>query len=189
MINAIKVTKYRRMRSQAAIDFITSYGIVIIFIVIALYVALQLGVFNPNIVQPSCTSAPSFTCIGVIYTVNGIAEITMSQETGGPLYISGVGCATTANTIGNYPQYGNAELQSNSIAPAYYPDNSLASGLVMSSGSAVYLDTYCFDGSGVAITNRGAAMTGYLWINYTYNSIPSTYRIRQQVIQFTAITT
>ncbi len=66
-----------------------SYGVAILVISIALYVVLQLGIFNSRLAPTYCNAAPSFICAGVGLATNGNITVIFSQATGGTLNITG----------------------------------------------------------------------------------------------------
>ena len=49
-------------RAQASIDMLIAYGVAILIVSIALYVVLQLGIFNTRLAPTYCNPAPSFAC-------------------------------------------------------------------------------------------------------------------------------
>lgn len=181
--------KPKSLRQQAAIDFMVSYGIAILVLVIAVYVILRLGVFSSGLAQPACTSGPPFTCGDFVFSHNGLLIFVLTQATGGTLNITGVACSSGVNVIGNLPQYGNVNVLSNSIAPQYYPNNALAYGLTLYSDSSAQISVNCYSGGGISTSDLGTAYTGYVWLNYTYTGLPSSYHTVERALQFTADST
>ncbi|MEM3638433.1 MAG: hypothetical protein QXW90_00275, partial [Candidatus Micrarchaeaceae archaeon] len=51
-----------KIRLQAAVDFMMSYGIAILIITIAIGIIYKVGVLNPSLTPVSCTPAPGFSC-------------------------------------------------------------------------------------------------------------------------------
>jgi hypothetical protein len=158
------------LKAQAAIDFLSSYGIAIIIISIAIVVVYRLSVSDQYIFSSSCTAFPGFACSFYSIDTNGILHISLSQATGGPIHINGIACSTTINSTKNAPAYGNTYV-SNSVT--YYPSgNYIGSGITLNSGSTELLTSYCYNVKGVAsVPQLGTSFTGYVWMNYT---IPST---------------
>jgi hypothetical protein len=171
-------------RAQVSIDLLVSYSIAILVVAIALYVVLQLGVFNPRLVPEYCDASPSFSCDGAAITSNGILTIIFSQSTGGTMTITGMACASTQNSLAIGPAHGNINVLSYSAAPGYYPSNSLQSGIIAYSGSGVEISLYCYSGGGVAKGNVGNSFSGIVWINYTLTELPNTMHTIEQLATF-----
>ncbi len=178
----------KKMKLQAAVDFMISYGIAIIVIALALYVVARLGVFNNSLAQPTCSTAPSFACVDVAISRNGIMTFVITQATGGAINVTGAACSSGINVTGNLPQYGNTKLLSNSVAPQYYVNSALNPGIVLYSDAATAITIPCYGNFGVSSTNVGTEFSGYIWINYTYTGLPSTYHTVERVLQFTTRT-
>ena len=115
----------RDLRSQAGVDYLTSYGFVILFIAIAAYVVLQLGVLNYRIEPEFCNPSPYINCAS--YTINTIGAMTviMSQSTGGVMDINGAACSSAINSTGNNPEFGNVNVVHYTATNGYYPSAQL----------------------------------------------------------------
>ena len=172
-------------KQQAATDFMVSYGIAILIVSIAVYVILRLGVFSNNLAQPTCASQPSFACGDAVLNSNGLLTFVVTQAIGGTINVTGVSCSSSINVTGNLPQYGNTKVQSNTIAPQYYPNSALRYGALIYSGSSAQITVWCYSSGGISSSNLGTPYTGYIWFNYTYTGLPSTYHTVQRVLQFT----
>ncbi len=172
-----------RLRAQSAIDFITSYGIVILVLSVTIYVILQLGVFNPQIAPNYCNAVPSFSCSAYVIYPNGTFSFLLGQTIGGSISITGMGCASEINGTGNGPEFGNVQLIG---APQYYPTNGFAKGTILLSNSPQQFSVYCYNGGSgqPAKAPLGSGFVGYLWLNYTYSGLPSSYITKQQVLSF-----
>jgi hypothetical protein len=170
---------HNRGRSQAAIDFISSYGFALLIITIAVYVVFQLGVFNYSASPQYCYPEQPFNCIA--YSINTSGSLTMfiSQSSGGILTITGAACSTTPNTTKVGPLYGNVNINPDSgvANTPYYPNNKFPSGgVTIPSGSSALLYVNCYGGNiGKATSAIGNTFTGYLWLRYTFSGLPSTY--------------
>ena len=175
----------RSARSQAALDFMISYGVAIIIVAIAMYVVLRLGVFSGTVAQPTCIASPSFSCGDLAYSHNGMITMVLTQATGAQINITGIACATASNTTGNGPQFGNVGVLPYSADPLDYPNAALANGLTMYSGATATIQIDCYNGGGVAAQRVGNPALGYMWINYTYGGLPSTVHNLLRVVQFT----
>lgn len=167
------------VRSQAAIDFISSYGFALLIIAISIYAVLQLGVFNYSASPPYCYPETPFSCVAYSMNTIGTLTIAISQSSGGILRITGAACATVTNTTRVGPRYGNVNvlpyLATNTPSSAY-PNNNLMGGVVLYPGSTLLLYVNCYSGNlGLASSSIGSTFTGYLWLNYTFSGLPSTY--------------
>ncbi|MGC8622468.1 MAG: hypothetical protein ACP5SJ_02990 [Candidatus Micrarchaeia archaeon] len=175
----------RSARSQAALDFMVSYGIAIMIITIALYIIFSLGVFNPKLASQQCTPSPSFICLSYSINKTSSFSIILSQSTGGTMYITGVACSSAVNSTSNIPAYGNVHVLPYSLAPQYYPNNALQNGAYLYSDNETLLQVFCYNSKGKAASSLGYTFTGYLWINYTFSNLPSVHYI-SKVASFTA---
>ncbi len=161
------------MKSQAAIDFITSYGFAILFITIAIYVVFQLGIINYRIVPEHCYSIPSINCVSYAINTTGGLTMVISQNTGGTMDITGAGCASLQSNSGNGPAYGNVKMKDYANDPSVYPNNEFSNTLIVYPNSKVVLFVYCYNQKGIAAGDLGGIYNGYVWINYTYSQLPS----------------
>lgn len=155
-------------RSQAAIDFIISYGIVLFAIALALAIVVSLGLFNIPLAPSACTPAPSFTCISYNLNQTGGFSMLLSQSTGATINVTGIACSTAANTIGYGPAYGNIGVLPYTQASQYYPSNALIAGKYIYSDGTAYLAVKCYGPSGLATGTVGTTLIGFIWLNYTY---------------------
>ncbi len=172
--------------SQSAVDFLVSYGFAIIIMSVAVYVALQLSIFQPQLVPVYCDAASDFTCKAFLLSSNGILYMTLSQSTGSQLNITGAACSGSVSSTGNGPAYGNANIVGYSAGPSFYPDNSLVHGVQMYTDSASLVRVYCFNSGGIASGTAGGVFTGYLWLNYTSSGLPNSMHSVQNIVHFTA---
>ena len=171
-------------KSQAALDFMVSYGIVLLVLAIALYVIYQLGILNPQLTPAFCTPAPNFSCISYSVLSNGTFTFVFAQTSGGTLSINGVACSSSVNGTGNGPEYGNVHVLGYAGGPLFYPNNQLSNGITLGGDQPKEISVYCYRGSGLATGNLGTNFIGYVWINYTYSNLPSSYHVVQQVAAF-----
>jgi len=174
-------------KAQAALDMLIAYGIAILIISIAIYVVLQLGIFNTRLAPTYCNAAPSFVCDGASINTTGEMAIILSQATGGTLNITGIACSTQANTVALGPKYGNLNVLPYTLATKqFYPTNQLQNGDVVYSSNQTRLYTYCYAGTNAVKGNLGNSFTGFVWINYTINTLPNNYHNIQQVVSVSA---
>lgn len=173
-------------RAQAAIDMLISYGVAILVIAVALYIILQLGVFNSRLASTYCNAAPSFICDQIAINTTGTVTLIFAQGTGGTMNITGASCSSTANTTIYGPKYGNVFTYSYSKSPSFYPNNQLQNGVIVYSGNQSKITFNCYGSGGIAKNGLGNTYSGYVWINYTYNNLPQKYHVVQQVFSFTS---
>ncbi|MGI0141257.1 MAG: hypothetical protein ACREBF_01230 [Candidatus Micrarchaeales archaeon] len=175
---------HKKTKGQAAVDFMLSYGIAFILILISIAVIYKTGLLNPLIIPATCSPAPSFGCSQ--YAINastGILTLTFSQATGGTLTIKGFACANQKNATGDKPQYGNI-YATNAIK--YYPTNYDPSNIITSlpTTTSETLKLYCYNAGGIAKGSLGNAYFGYVWLNYTISGYTGTFV--QSIASFTA---
>jgi len=85
----------RRPRGQAAIEYLMSYGWMILVLLAVVAAFFYLGVFTPQ--QPkSCTFPTGFTCYEYDLAPNGTLTLDLGQALGKPITVYGVGCSTSA---------------------------------------------------------------------------------------------
>jgi hypothetical protein len=171
-------------RGQASIDLVISYSIAILIISIAIYIVLQLGVFNSALAPEYCNSAYSFVCGSVTLNGTGQLIVVFSQSTGGIINITGAACSSAANSTIFGPSYGNVHVLSYSAAPQYYPNNALQKGLLVYSSNQTVISVNCYTGSSIAKGIIGNSYTGIVWINYTFTNLPPSSHTIQQLAAF-----
>ena len=176
----------RRNKSQAALDFLISYGVAILIMSLAIYIVMDLGVFNTRLTPTSCTAAPSFSCSGTTMTPSGNLTIIFSQDTGGTMYINAIACSVQQNATALGPKYGNVGILPYANAPSYYPNTQLQSGYTLYSGTTARLFVNCYGpGSKPTKGSIGTEISGIVWINYTIPLLPGNHHTVQQLATFT----
>jgi hypothetical protein len=176
-------------KSQAALDFMISYGVAIIVISIVLLTVAQLGVFNPLLTPTYCNAAPSFACSGASIRANSLLTIVLSQASGGTMNVIGAACSSLANTVNviGGPMYGNLNVgYSAGTASSYYPNTALANGFLLYSGNTLNLTVYCYGGAGQATGSLGSTFSGVVWLNFTITSLPNSANNIVPVATFTS---
>ncbi|GEM_PF-3274208 len=162
---------------QVAIDFLSSYGIAILIVLIAVAIAYQVSIGTTNLFSSQCTANPGFSC--GYYSINnkGVLTLGLAQATGAAIIVNGVACSTQATSKG-LPAYGNLYVTS---AFNYYPyPYSPYPGVTVPSGGQKNFDLYCYGPTGIETTpSAGSSFVGYVWINYTIQNtkIQSTQQI------------
>jgi hypothetical protein len=153
------------MKGQAAMDFMASYGLALIIIIVAVATIYIVGNSNNNVFQPSCVPYSGFSCGAFFINSSGVLNLNIAQNTGADILIKGVACSTTPSSTGDYPEYGNTGVY-NSIY--YYPNAEITNGININTGSSTTLQLYCYNAAGVATEElQGSQFSGYVWINYT----------------------
>ena len=164
------------MRAQAAVDFMVSYGIALIIIVIAVAVMYNIAMTSPVLATQSCTASPGFACSSFAIDTNGLLTISLSQATGGEIVVHGISCSSQQNTTGNKPAYGNIYVTA--ASQYYFSGNSPGSGVSIYSDSNSTLFPYCYSSGGAAAGSLGSGFIGFVWLNYT---VPGYGNVIQQV--------
>lgn len=172
-------------RAQAALDMLISYGVAILVISVAIYIIVQLGVFNSRLAQSYCNPAPSLICDQIAINDSGAVIVVFTQGTGGTMNITGASCSTLANATTYGPKYGNFFTLPYGSQPSYYPTNALSHGLIVYSSNTTRLTVNCYGPGGLSTGSLGGTYSGFIWINYTYTDLPSNYHAVQQVFSFT----
>lgn len=172
----------RERRAQASIDMLVAYGIAILIVSIALYVVLQLGVFNTRLAPTYCNSAPDFACASYSINTAGALTVVFSQSTGATMNVTGAACSTQPSTNSSEPKYGNI-----AVVPSgqFYPSGQWNSIIVYSSNNT-RISVNCYGPSGLAKGQLGNGFTGFVWINYTVSSLPANYHSLQQMASISA---
>jgi uncharacterized protein (UPF0333 family) len=173
-------------RAQASIDMLVAYGVALLLVSISIYVLLQLGVFNSRLAPSYCNPAPGFTCTAVAINKNGVATLVFAQATGATLNITGVACSNNQNDTITGPKYGNFNvLPYNPNTIAYYPNSQLSNGIIVYSSSSTRIQANCFVApNNLAKGALGNSFSGFIWINYSINSLPGSYHNVQQLVSF-----
>ncbi len=158
-------------KSQVALDFLISYGMALLIIGVAIIVIYELGILNPLLTPVSCSASPGFACGFFTINSSGVLTISIAQSIGSQITVNGASCSTLYNVSGDYPEYGNIHVNSNSI---FYPSGYDPSGNVIYSSSNLTMKVYCYNNAGKATGTIGNFYFGHFWLNFTisgYNSI------------------
>jgi len=134
-------------RAQTAIEYLTSYGWMILIVVVVITALFAFGIFNPSShVSNSCTMPASFSCQGISLAQNGGLYINLTQNTGDPINITAISCDATQSTR-------NAEV----LTPPVY----------LGSGDNASFVMQCYTNSSTFSGTYGSVYHGYLIVNYT----------------------
>lgn len=169
------------MKLQAAVDFMSSYGIALLVMAAAL-IAIYSIALTPNNPPVFCTPTPGFNCNFLSISKAGIMTFKISQALGTQVTINGAACSTAQGSANN-PAYGNMQV-SNTVAfypPMEYPPNN-----VIYSGGYYILYMYCYSApnNGIATGATGKPITGFVWLTYT---IPNYGQQTQKIATFSTV--
>ncbi len=154
-----------KYNSQAAVDFLTAYGIALLVVTIAIAIIIKVSFLSPVLSTSTCTPSAGFSCEFYSINTSGVLTITLAQATGATLTIHGIACSSLLNTSGDLPMYGNIFVTPNL---AYYPPKGqLGSGVEMFSDTSHTFYVNCYTAHGLAKSSIGDTFIGYLWINYS----------------------
>ncbi len=148
------------------VDFLSSYGVAILIMVIAIAVAYKVNSATTYLFSSQCTAAPGFSCGYYSINENGILTIGIAQAIGDAIIVNGVACSSTAAQSG-LPGQGNVYV-ANTVG--YYPATwAPVNGVVIQSGGQVDFDLYCYNTANQIATSSmpGSSFVGDLWLNYT----------------------
>ena len=168
----LKVGKKNARKAQAAIDYLSSYGVALVIILVALAIIYNESVINRTVTTSSCTTFSGFSCGFYFINTSGSLQIQLSQAIGSEIVVNGVSCSTQVNNTGNKPAFGNI-FTTNS--PVFYPNGDApGSGVEIFTGSSHVFRVFCYDGgSQKAGSILGNSFFGYVWVNYTIPSLNS----------------
>ncbi|ASI13444.1 hypothetical protein Mia14_0101 [Candidatus Mancarchaeum acidiphilum] len=174
-------------RSQAALDFLVSYGIAFLVIAIAIYIIFTSGIFSPSITPTSCTPSPGFECLPSLLSTNGTIIMRILQVTGSTIRINGIACTTLLeNATNQIPLYGNINITGPAASPQFYPNGyEIPNGGIEYSDNYTTLEAKCYGGkSSLATGKLGNIFKGYVVLNYTMENSDRPY-IKQEVAYLT----
>ncbi len=174
--------KFKQMKQQAAVDFLSSYGLAFTVMIVAL-IAMYSIALAPNNPPVFCTPVPGFNCNFLSLNTNGVLTAKFSQATGTQITINGIACSSQQSSGADAPAFGNVGV--NSI-PSYYDlPNYYPPGNIIYSGSSYIFNLYCYtSGGNIATAKLGQSFSGYIWLNY---SIPNYGSETQKIATFSTV--
>lgn len=156
-VDDLVVKVSRHQKSQAIVEFLSTYGIALMVLLVMVYLLLEY-LFLPDAVPTSwCTlaeSQPQFSCTDIVIATNQLSKATSVY-----LYLQNGGFNPVANVI------GIINLNGYNSSPA-----TCAAGTV-SSGGAVICDIPLSN----AISGTRDLLSGYIYINLTECDLLSNY--------------
>jgi hypothetical protein len=151
-----------RMRVQQAVEYLMTYGWMILILIGVLGVLYTLGVFKQGSVAPNICALPANVgCVSAALFPNGILTVNIQQATQYTINVVAIGCNTqgTANAL------------------------SLPNVIIPIGGNSTFALT-CYTSTWATYNAAiGAAYTGYLLINYTDLSTGFTHTASGSLIQ------
>ena len=134
-------------KSQTALEYLVTYGWVILIIAVALGALYALGIFNTNaFVNDVCAMPADFSCQGTALGTSGFLSINITQDTGDPINITAIACSSN---------------QSLAYADRIYPAAYLPNG-----GNHTFF-IQCYTNSTPFTGAIGSVYHGYIIVNYT----------------------
>lgn len=134
-------------RSQTALEYLVTYGWVVLIIAIALASFYALGVFNTkSYVNDVCAIRVDITCQDTVLSTNGLLSLSITQDTSDPINITAIACDTNQSLV-------NAEH----LAPPIY----------MPTGENATFTVTCYSNGSPYSASVGALYSGYLLVSYT----------------------
>ncbi len=146
------------MRSQSAVEFLTTYGWAFIILMIVLLALFETGFFNPGTYSAQqCVLTSGFGCLNFFLYSNGLLYVNLQQSLSAPINITALGCNSNA-------------IIANMQAPYNPPSNQI----FLPIGANYTFTIQCYSGSSTVIGN--STFSGALAVNYTNDltHLPST---------------
>lgn len=157
----------KRIRLQAAMEFLMTYGWAILIVAIVLGTIFQLGIFSAgSLTGSSCVPIPGYLCQNPTLVTTGLLTFTFGETLGFQLNNLQVACTATSNSIG-FPNPITAfysTTTSGTLLPPSSTGNSIGSGQTL-----IISSLPCYTSTGVQLGSSpiGTTFTGYIWVNYT----------------------
>lgn len=140
------------IRSQSAMEYLTTYGWAIIIIAVVLTALFELGLFNPgSFVSTTCAFPANFGCISAsLYSINGTLSVNVQQALQSNINVTAYGC-NAQGTITNMSK------------PLNPPSNQITLGI----GANYTFFIPCYSNGTRINVQPGQVFKGYVIINYT----------------------
>lgn len=134
-------------RAQTALEYLITYGWVVLIISIALASLYALGIFNTNTyANDVCAITADFVCQGTVLASNGLLSVSITQQTSDPINITAIACDTNQSLI-------NAKH----ITPPVY----------LAPGQNHTFAVTCFSYGAPYSAPVGTLYSGYILVSYT----------------------
>lgn len=140
------------LKSQSAVEYLTTYGWAIVIIGIVLAALYNLGVFNPgSFVSTQCVFPAEFGCLSaVLYSINSTIFFNLQNGQTSNINVTAIGC-------------NNQGTISNMQSPLNPPSNQITLGI----GGNYTFNALCYSNSTALSISPGTIFKGYLIVNYT----------------------
>ncbi len=96
------------MRLQSALEYLSTYGWMIMLVAVALAALYEFGIFGNNPIY--CTLNSNLACTNYVIQPDGTLTLTILQTTGNPINITAFSC--TANATPTFTTIQSGEIQS-----------------------------------------------------------------------------
>lgn len=137
------------LKLQSAVEYLSTYGWMILAIVIILSALVALGIFNPSTyVNSTCVLPAGFSCKPLVFSSNGLLTFTVTQFTTSPITVTAVGCTSNESVLYNKQLSPSVNLPID--------------------GNATFT-AMCYQGDAGFTSGIGGVFRGYVVINYTEN--------------------
>jgi len=139
-------------KGQTALEFVTTYGWMLLILIIVLGVLIYMGFLNPA-APPSCVFQANFVCRGWKLTTDGNLTLDLYQKTDHPIVVKGVNCT-------------KASVETNPLLAATYVFIKNDDHELVANGSNIQ----CLNEDGsVAVGSIGSTYRGKILIYYVEN--------------------
>jgi hypothetical protein len=137
---------------QSAVEYLTTYGWMILIVTVVLVAFYYFGVANPSSLQhPKCLIAQSsLSCISFVMANSGVLYLNLGNYAQEPINITGIGCGTS-NTIDTMQ------------APVNPPSNQVE----LADNSNYTFEVQCYNDALPFSGKIGSFFTGTVVVNYT----------------------
>jgi len=181
--------KSKKLKSQSAMEYLTTYGWAIGIITVILALLFTLNIFNAGAsIATSCTSQPGYSCTGITMSSKGLLTFTFAQSVSPVAYNAQFACIasssigspdTAAYTAQSQTGYGKDPISPSGPA-------GMQSANIIHYGAFSVNNIQCYTSTGSTGFPIGTAMEGQIWMAYTNAQQPAPDNIFVQVASFTA---
>ncbi len=134
-------------KAQAALEYLVSYGWMLLIIAIVLAVLYSLGVFNSSLFTPNtCVMPGSFSCQSAVLASNGLLQVSIVQNLQNPINVTAAACDSNQSLI----------HQRTYTTPVY-----------IAPGQNVSFSVTCWQGTAAFSESSGTLYSGYILLSYT----------------------
>lgn len=143
----------KTVKSQSAMEYLTTYGWAVLVIAIVLGTLFSLGLFSPStFINTTCVFPSEFGCLSaILFSTNSTLLLNLQQSSASNINVTALGC-------------NNQGVIANMIKPLNIPSNQI----LMTIGSNYTFSLYCYQNGSVVNLQPGQVFKGYLLVNYTY---------------------